>query len=102
MRAGITPLPWAILRLRGNPPKIIQPGKAGVIAVLGLPGEGDREANGQLFLAAPQMLEALKWAGEMMGYAAYQLKPEWRSANGADFDDALAKVREAIASTEVP
>lgn len=60
-----TPGPWTILcsedrRGARTVPKITQPGKAGIVATLGWPGEGDRTANARLIAAAPEMLEALR------------------------------------------
>lgn len=47
-----------------------------------------------------ELLEALKWMTEMAGYATYNLKPEWRSQNGGDFDSAIDQARAAIALAE--
>lgn len=60
-----TPGPWTAIvgtNAKGQqmPPRIIRQGKAGIIATLGIPDEGDRNANARLIEVAPLMLEALQ------------------------------------------
>lgn len=61
---GHTPGPWTAIvgtNAKGQqlPPRIIRQGKAGIIATLGIPDAGDRDANARLIASAPKMLEAL-------------------------------------------
>lgn len=62
-----TPGPWIVLspenrRGQKQPPRIALEGRAGIIATVGLPSEGDRDANARLIAAAPEMLAALRGA----------------------------------------
>lgn len=67
---------------------------------------GARAANGALFAAAPELLEALKWLTEMAGYAVWHLEPEWAQTGGpgdsnkSDLHHAIEQARTAIEQAE--
>ncbi len=62
-----TPTPWRIETPRNSrgqvlTARIVGPGNTGIIATLGIPGQGHRDDNAQLLLAAPDLVAALQAA----------------------------------------